>query len=347
VIICGINLTHDGSVAPIEEDRLRFSIEVEKLDNAQRYADLADLDRIVWILHRHGLQLTDVDRLVVDGWHSAGAEARPVIHLNNQGRPVVVPMAPYADMGSAYPVLHRYAFQGVPESALARGYSSYAHVSNHVIGGYCTSGPGLNAPRVPSEWSRERCDESQVAARLFDEGKPIVVLDGRAELGPRALGKRSILAPAVKRGMKDQLNALKGRAHYRPWHRFASSRALERYLIPGHATRTCSSNIPCVPRGRRVCPRFAILMAPHDCKRWIRPAPAPRPRASWRSTKDSAAFRCCVIRAPMDRAKVFFPMPNRPPRGGARATSGPIKCCTEIQIRRFSTRKREAKRPTR
>jgi carbamoyltransferase len=43
-----------------------------------------------------------------------------------------------------------------------------------------------------------------------------VVLDGRAELGPRALGSRSIIAPATSPKMKDRLNEVKDREPYRP-----------------------------------------------------------------------------------------------------------------------------------
>jgi carbamoyltransferase len=39
---------------------------------------------------------------------------------------------------------------------------------------------------------------------------------GRAELGPRALGARSIIAPATNPGMKDLLNDIKHRENYRP-----------------------------------------------------------------------------------------------------------------------------------
>jgi carbamoyltransferase len=43
-----------------------------------------------------------------------------------------------------------------------------------------------------------------------------VVLNGRAELGPRALGGRSILAAPVDAAMKDRLNDIKRREPFRP-----------------------------------------------------------------------------------------------------------------------------------
>lgn len=51
---------------------------------------------------------------------------------------------------------------------------------------------------------------------LFETGEPVLVLNGRAELGPRALGNRSIISPAVAPTMKALLNKIKGREDYRP-----------------------------------------------------------------------------------------------------------------------------------
>lgn len=78
------------------------------------------------------------------------------------------------------------------------------------------SGPPLETAALPDGWPARDCDERGLAALLHETGEPVVVIDGRAELGPRALGNRSILAPAVDPAMKDRLNQMKGRASYRP-----------------------------------------------------------------------------------------------------------------------------------
>src|SRR5262249_29577078 len=44
----------------------------------------------------------------------------------------------------------------------------------------------------------------------------VVFLSGKADLGPRALGNRSILASAATGEMKDRLNGIKRREAYRP-----------------------------------------------------------------------------------------------------------------------------------
>jgi carbamoyltransferase len=78
-------------------------------------------------------------------------------------------------------------------------------------------GPPLGPDRPPeSEWRAEDCDLVQLAEVLDVSGEPIVFLQDRAELGPRALGHRSILADARDASMRDWLNEIKDRDAYRP-----------------------------------------------------------------------------------------------------------------------------------
>ncbi|MEY9860739.1 carbamoyltransferase [Catenulispora sp. GAS73] len=78
------------------------------------------------------------------------------------------------------------------------------------------SGPRLKPSAVPQGWTVSDCDERQLAGLLHETGEPVVVLSDRTELGPRALGNRSIIAPAVDPAMKTRLNDVKKREHYRP-----------------------------------------------------------------------------------------------------------------------------------
>lgn len=79
------------------------------------------------------------------------------------------------------------------------------------------SGPVLAPPvDLPAGWTAAPCTPAELAGILHEEGRPVVVLNGRAELGPRALGGRSILAPAIDPTMKDELNRIKKREPYRP-----------------------------------------------------------------------------------------------------------------------------------
>jgi len=52
---------------------------------------------------------------------------------------------------------------------------------------------------------------------VLEQNKPVGVLNGRAEFGPRALGNRSILADPRDLKMKDIVNNIKGRELFRPF----------------------------------------------------------------------------------------------------------------------------------
>ncbi len=77
------------------------------------------------------------------------------------------------------------------------------------------SGPKLGAADVDG-YRQRPCEVRELAELLHNTGQPVVVLNERAELGPRALGNRSIIAPATGYDMKDRLNDIKRRESYRP-----------------------------------------------------------------------------------------------------------------------------------
>jgi carbamoyltransferase len=77
-------------------------------------------------------------------------------------------------------------------------------------------GMGSTGKDVTCEYSMIPCSLEKLAWILHMYNEPVVFLNASAELGPRALGNRSILAPAVAPEMKSRLNAMKGRENYRP-----------------------------------------------------------------------------------------------------------------------------------
>ena len=77
------------------------------------------------------------------------------------------------------------------------------------------SGPRLRDEAVPPGWQARPAEIAEVAG-LLQAGSVVMIMIGRAELGPRALGHRSIVAPATERGMLDVLNNMKLREPYRP-----------------------------------------------------------------------------------------------------------------------------------
>jgi len=77
-------------------------------------------------------------------------------------------------------------------------------------------GPDLTSSQIDLSWAQRKCSIDELANIIATSGEPVVVLNGRAELGPRALGNRSIIADARNAKMKDKLNLLKNRESYRP-----------------------------------------------------------------------------------------------------------------------------------
>lgn len=59
-------------------------------------------------------------------------------------------------------------------------------------------------------------DVAEVAAELLTEGKLVGWFQGRMEIGPRALGNRSILADPRDKKIADRVNRVKGREEWRP-----------------------------------------------------------------------------------------------------------------------------------
>ncbi|MDQ8188551.1 carbamoyltransferase N-terminal domain-containing protein [Pelagicoccus sp. SDUM812002] len=80
------------------------------------------------------------------------------------------------------------------------------------------SGPNIDKGLIvlPDGWNSRPFSVEELASLLFESNKPVVFLSGRAELGPRALGHRSILASPISAKAKDVLNCIKKREEYRP-----------------------------------------------------------------------------------------------------------------------------------
>ncbi len=97
-------------------------------------------------------------------------------------------------------------------------------------------GPPLNAPDCLPGWRKERCTPAELGYKLALDGQPVIFLQGNAELGPRALGHRSILCPATDPGMKAHLNRIKDREWYRPLAPICLEHRAEEVFIPGTAS---------------------------------------------------------------------------------------------------------------
>jgi hydroxymethyl cephem carbamoyltransferase len=67
----------------------------------------------------------------------------------------------------------------------------------------------------PAFWRRQPLDNEALAREIAD-GLVVAWVQGRWEIGPRALGNRSLLAEPFKASTKDRLNEIKQREDYRP-----------------------------------------------------------------------------------------------------------------------------------
>jgi carbamoyltransferase len=142
MIICGIKLTHDASIAVIENSRLRFCVEVEKLSNNKRHSEMGDISRIAEILALYGLSPTDIDGYVLDGWHGQGSYWRgeSVLSERSGGRDITLPVASYNEESVKDNILVRKFFPGgLPLGDGTYDYASYMHVAGHILAAYCAS----------------------------------------------------------------------------------------------------------------------------------------------------------------------------------------------------------------
>lgn len=97
-------------------------------------------------------------------------------------------------------------------------------------------GPMLNPPpaTLPEGWQKSWVAPEGIARLLWlRPEQPIMILHGRAELGPRALGNRSIVVSAWPRRNADRLNTMKGREAWRPVAPICLEEAAPRYFDPG------------------------------------------------------------------------------------------------------------------
>lgn len=142
MLICGIKLTHDASVAVIKNGELLFSHEIEKIGNNKRYSDVKDLSQIEAILRSEGLEPDDIDRFVLDGWHGPGSrwEELPVLHASAGNATAALEVAGYNEKSASDDILRRHMYdKGLVLGGKDRPYASYMHVAGHVMGAYCCS----------------------------------------------------------------------------------------------------------------------------------------------------------------------------------------------------------------
>lgn len=133
--ICGLKLTHDSTIALVEEGKLVFSIELEKINNNSRFKIFDDLTDVESILKQNGFDITQIDKFVIDGWLG---DTTGCIKTANFNAPVDLAVAPYMESYNTKMVFQPYR----AETTIGRHrvkYSSYMHVTGHIFSAYATS----------------------------------------------------------------------------------------------------------------------------------------------------------------------------------------------------------------
>lgn len=103
-------------------------------------------------------------------------------------------------------------------SAIGTAIDALAHVTGDPhIDWDVYSGLGFDSDVQPDPavWVRSPADPEGLA-RTLGRGRVVAWVEGRWEIGPRALGHRSILAEPFSSSTRDRLNTLKKREGYRP-----------------------------------------------------------------------------------------------------------------------------------
>ena len=136
MIICGLKLTHDGAVALLDEDRLIFSVEMEKLANRPRYSAIDDLAVVPEVLAAHGYSAAEVDEWVIDGWDG---DVPGVVSLLADGTPLDIVVGPYREAEENPQLLHPTVTGELTIGGRSGPYTSYSHAAGHVAAVYATS----------------------------------------------------------------------------------------------------------------------------------------------------------------------------------------------------------------
>jgi len=151
MIICGLKLTHDGTITLIENGQLVFSLEMEKLDNNRRYTGIEEMSVIPGILKLYGYDVSAVDVFAVDGWGGTDKNAlaiQPRLEIGNgfnrlaaynNNEPFKFNIAPYHEETLKHDVTEEWRFHGLKAGTYNLEYVSYLHAAGHIMGTYCTS----------------------------------------------------------------------------------------------------------------------------------------------------------------------------------------------------------------
>jgi carbamoyltransferase len=141
MLIAGIKLTHDAALCVIEDNKLIFNIEMEKLHNNERHSSFCiSFEEAKAILESYNIRFRDIDRIVIDGWGNwnteFGKSANPYLAFDLGTGKFKIDVAGYGFLERRANVLLRKQFDNHQNQFQ---YSSYRHIAGHLAGSYCSS----------------------------------------------------------------------------------------------------------------------------------------------------------------------------------------------------------------
>lgn len=239
-----VDIKSDGSFAldmayfAYQEEYQMWSKSFEKLFGkprkpnekiCKRHADIAlsiqqVTEEIYMKILCHLHEVTGSDNLCISGGVALNALANGKIYSATPFRNVHV-FGPAGDSGAALGSAF-YVYSHLPHAS--KRVFSHESITSLSLGS-CYKDNEIESILKMKNLPYEKLTEIkliQSAARAIHEGKIIGWFQGRCELGPRALGNRSILCRPSPRSMKTKVNIIKIREEFRP---FAGS-ILQKYV---------------------------------------------------------------------------------------------------------------------
>jgi len=165
-------------------------------------------------LAAHARELTGADRLVVAGGVAQNCSANAaIVNAGHFGEYYFLPVAhdPGVSLGAG---LHH-----ANDEAMRLGTPFRPAELTHAFWGPAARPGEIEQALADAGIRHRKMDEPELirqVARAIADGKIVGWFSGRAEIGPRALGARSILADTRRREIVARLNHLKGREVWRP-----------------------------------------------------------------------------------------------------------------------------------
>lgn len=133
MLIAGLKLTHDGTLAVAQDDRLLFSVELEKMHNWERYCHFENFTVINEILEKNNLKFENIDHWIIDGWQLDPEDNMPpfIVNVGDES----IPVHCYSNLSEGKP---ENAFS-IFKSEKFKEYTSFSHIYDHLCSSYCTS----------------------------------------------------------------------------------------------------------------------------------------------------------------------------------------------------------------